>query len=142
MSRPTRVDHAAVARALAEANAKTGLFNMRGTMADTAEFAPDWSARVGRVRAMLAEEREAFLRAWGVAPAGRLELVSDDPRDALGRAVIEAARDFAAAMARPHLPPDFVANASDRLREAVRVYDAAGSGAQPTEGERDGVRQG
>ena len=64
------------------------------------------------------EQRAELLAAWQAAPGGSL-VVPDDPRDAPGRAVIEAAREwFAADM-------DTDAQAGDRLSAAVRAYESA-----------------
>lgn len=89
----------------------------------------------GRVRPMSVEEHAEFERLWQAAPSGPLVIVPDDPRDALGRAVIEAAREIAGAWDEAgtrDLAPGITGwskadEAAERLVQAVRAHEAAGA---------------
>lgn len=143
VTRPTRVDHASVARALAEANAKTGLFKRGDAMPDTPKSDRSWLCRVpGWARPTITRTSDGLkglgngLTGWIAWAAGSrtialhgeytaaelrdlaamLEPSASDPLD---RVLIEAAREWSAA------DMDTDAQAGDRLSAAVRAYEAA-----------------
>lgn len=125
---------------------------------DLADMMDPHGPAVLRIPPMSEQERAELLAAWRAAPTGPLMLVPDDPCDALGRVVIEAAREWAAATENDIVADETgafgapqvrafnrVVDAVRNLGAAVRTYEAAGGAdvdAQRTEGGHDGIRQG